>query len=68
MTKVDIGSKYQGPDWDRPALRQLPREWVLEEVRETFRPRWYRRAEAVALVILALWLLVGFAQFAGAAP
>ena len=29
--KVEIGCKYQGPSWDRPALRQLPRHWVLEE-------------------------------------
>ena len=34
--KVIIGSKYEGPSWDRPALRQLPRYWVLEETRDRF--------------------------------
>ena len=29
--KVEIGSKYEGPCWDKPALRAMPREWRLEE-------------------------------------
>lgn len=32
--KVEIGSKYTGPCWDRPALRQMPRHWVLEETKK----------------------------------
>lgn len=31
--KVAIGSKYEGPSWDRPCLRQMPREWQLEETK-----------------------------------
>jgi hypothetical protein len=28
--KPIIGSKYTGPAFDRPALRQMPRDWKLE--------------------------------------
>ena len=34
MSKVEIGSKYNGPAWDRPCLRQLPRHWQLEEAKK----------------------------------
>jgi hypothetical protein len=27
--KVAIGARYTGPALDRPALRQMPREWRL---------------------------------------
>lgn len=37
--KIEIGSKYEGPCWDRPALRQLPRHWVLEETKVSW-GRW----------------------------
>jgi hypothetical protein len=42
--KVEIGSKYEGPSWDRPCLRQMPREWTLEETRKT----WWQ--------VIALWV------------
>ena len=32
--KVQIGSKYSGPSLDRPCLRQMPREWELEETKK----------------------------------
>lgn len=31
--KVQIGCRYEGEPWDRPALRQMPRHWVLEETK-----------------------------------
>lgn len=31
--KVQIGSKYTGPSFDRPCLRSLPRGWILEETK-----------------------------------
>lgn len=37
MTYPQIGSRYYGADWSRPALRQLPRHWVLEETRDDMR-------------------------------
>ena len=62
MSRVQIGSKYEGPPLDRPVLRQLPRHWILEDAREDYRPRWFRRVEVWTLIIVALWLLAGAAQ------
>lgn len=36
-----IGSRYEGPRLDRPALRQLPSGWVIEEARKPI-PAWWR--------------------------
>ena len=36
-----IGSKYDGPALDRPSIRQLPREWTLEETMRDRRPSLY---------------------------
>jgi hypothetical protein len=55
--KVDIGSKYEGIPFDRPALRRLPRGWVLEETRKT--PLFWRAyfvAEALLLAALVVTL------------
>lgn len=38
--RVEIGSRYIGPQLDRPALRRMPANWVLEEVRTT--PAFWR--------------------------
>ncbi len=66
MSKPIIGSKYFGPELDRPCLRQMPHHWVLEETRADYRPVWYRRVETWVLIVVALWLLAGAAQIVGA--
>lgn len=33
LSKVQIGIAYTGARFDRPAVRQLPRDWVLEEAK-----------------------------------
>ncbi|MCR4297534.1 MAG: hypothetical protein NUV75_02090 [Gallionella sp.] len=62
MSNVQIGSKYQGPCYDKPCLRQMPHHWVLEESRINYRPAWYRRVEVWTAVIVVFWLLVGAAR------
>lgn len=57
MSRVEIGSKYEGPAWDRPCLRQMPRQWMLEETRPE-PVKW----ERWMTVLLALFLLVSCAQ------
>lgn len=57
MSDVEIGSKYEGPCWDKPCLRQLPRYWQLEETRPE-RVKW----EKWMSVLLALFLLASCAQ------
>ena len=34
MSRPIIGSKYTGPAWDRPALRQMPPDWKLDEPKD----------------------------------
>jgi len=50
MSRVQIGSRYEGQPWDRPALRRMPEGWVLEETR----PEKHRGDQAVALVVVCL--------------
>jgi len=57
-----IGSKYTGPCFDRPALRQMLRHWVLEESKRDWAPRWYRRPERWWTVAVVLLLLIACAQ------
>jgi hypothetical protein len=59
---VIIGSKYDGPQYDKPCLRQLPREWRLEGVNYSPPRPWFKRVEWWAWILLALFLLVGAAQ------
>lgn len=40
LSKIEIGSRYQGVPFDRPALRQMPREWIIEE--EPSWSKWWR--------------------------
>ena len=61
MGKVEIGSKYEGPCYDRECLRQMPRHWVLEEAR----PRPNETAKWLKLVLLA-WLILGIVQLSKA--
>lgn len=64
MSRVEIGSKYDGPCFDKPCLRQLPRHWTLEESKRDHRPAWYRKVPTWAAIILVLWFLLGFVQLA----
>lgn len=56
--KIQIGSRYAGPAFDRPALRKLPAGWTLEEARRPTRrwwqspDRWVGIACAVAYIVL----------------
>ena len=58
--KPIIGSKYHGPDFQRPSLRQLPRGWVLEETRAN-KYRWWRDPDlwAVVAVVVVGLLVIG---------
>jgi hypothetical protein len=52
---VQIGSRYEGPRLDRPALRQMPRHWKLETEEK---PRVGMRIVIVAglaYLVLLLW-------------
>ena len=53
---VEIGSKYHGVQLDRPALRQLPRGWVLEETRTTpaFWRFWFASENLLMLLVAAV--------------
>lgn len=55
MSKIQIGSKYEGPAFDRPALRQLPPGWVLDE------PKRQPKLHKGDSVVLILCLLLGLA-------
>lgn len=61
MSHVEIGSKYDGPVLDRPCLRQMPREWTLEETR--VEPIAWERW---ALVVILLALLMACTHIARA--
>lgn len=55
--KVAIGSKYQGPSFDRPCLRQMPSHWTLEETRK--KPRPFLSPDAwVMVAVIVGWLFV----------
>lgn len=58
MNKVIIGSKYEGPSWDRPCLRQLPPGWTLDTGPAPERV-W---PTAVGMVIAVLFAAVVIAQ------
>lgn len=58
MTYPVIGSRYSGPDFDRPCLRQMPREWVLEIDRPKQEPALWVK------IVLLLWLIIGLVQIA----
>lgn len=55
-----IGSKYTGPDYDRPCLRQLPSGWVLEEAQAP--APWWQSSERWLMVFVILMLLLAGAQ------
>lgn len=61
-TYPEIGSKYEGPCYDRPALRKLPPGWVLEETLSDVPAPWWQRSERWVLVLIVLMLLLGAAQ------
>ena len=53
-----IGSKYTGPSFDRPALRQMPRHWTLEETRTQSKlARWLERNYLLSALLTAALLL-----------
>lgn len=52
--KVVIGSKYDGPPYDRPALRRLPAGWVLSV--ETEEPPALVTLLWMAAVVGGAWL------------
>lgn len=56
-----IGSKYTGPDFDRPALRRLPSGTVLEESRKPL-PAWWRFFTNLDRLIF--WLCIAILLFA----
>lgn len=64
MSKVEIGSRYEGPCYDRPALRQMPRHWVLEEARRRPSTPWWQRIDRAVAIVVALLVLVACAQAA----
>ena len=64
MSKVEIGSKYDGPCFDKPCLRQMPRHWVLEEAELNRRLSWWQRTDRWVVIIIALLLLIACAQAA----
>jgi len=55
MTYPVIGSRYDGPPLDRPALRQLPAGWELETDNDNAGDRWI----ATACAIIAVLFLIG---------
>jgi hypothetical protein len=46
--KVEIGSKYVGPDWSKPSIRQMPKHWVLEETKVS----WFK------WILLAIYKII----------
>lgn len=62
MSKVEIGSKYDGPCFDKPCLRRLPIGWVLEGSIKPDRFRWWQRTDKWVAIVVALLLLVACAQ------
>lgn len=52
MSKVQIGSKYYGPDFDRPCLRAMPVSWRLEETQ----PAKHQGDKWVWIVVSLVWL------------
>ena len=63
-SKVNIGCRYDGPAFDRPALRQMPRHWVLEESRPVQRT-WLSSGQWLAIVVFVGWLFVIIQTFRG---
>ena len=59
--KIEIGSKYDGPCFDKPCLRQMPRHWILEEAR----PKPKEPAKWLKIILL-VWLILGIVQLAKA--
>ena len=55
MTYPVIGSRYNNPPLDRPALRRLPAGWVLETTSNHTGDRWI----ATACAIIAVLFLIG---------
>lgn len=53
--------KVQIACFDRPALRQLPRSWTLEELRPTVR-RWWQSPDRWVGIACAIAYLVLIAQ------
>lgn len=49
--RVQIGSQYHGPAFDRPALRQMPAHWTLEESRPHQGDKW------LAIIAGLIWVL-----------
>lgn len=56
MTNPEIGSKYDGPCFDKPCIRQMPKHWVLEESRLP-RP-WRSRPEVWICLLFVGWLML----------
>lgn len=50
--RVQIGSNYHGPAFDRPCLRAMPRDWQLEEAK----PESHLGDKWVAIVCGLVWL------------
>ena len=49
-----IGSRYDGPAFDRPSLRRLPAGWCLEETRHDRRKyAWFRVRRWLWITFLA---------------
>ena len=59
MSKVQIGSRYDGPCFDKPCLRQMPRHWQIEEAKP---PK--QEAALWLKVVLLAWLILGLVQIA----
>lgn len=58
--KVLIGSRYTGPAFDRPCLRQMPREWSLATEQRRALDWWTKgdRWIAIACAVLAVVAVV----------
>lgn len=59
-----IGSKWEDPTIDFPYLRQLPREWQLEESKRNIKIPWWQRTDKWAAIVVAVLLLMACAQAA----
>lgn len=58
-----IGVAYRGPRFDRPALRQRPRGWVLEESKP--QPRRISPDGFVLIAAIAAWAFCVVQTIAG---
>lgn len=52
-----IGEHYFGEHYDRPAIRQMPRHWVLEETRQK-----RKDLSLWAKIVLTVWLVLALVQ------